>query len=94
MVEQEREERRKKSISMGNDEIPFVDHEGTLRFIAAGRYGDEIIVAARNCKSVAELEGTMTRNREGLQRFWARHKDDALMIRQELDKIGSGLKTS
>jgi phage recombination protein Bet len=87
MVEQEREERRKKSIAMSDDEYPFVDHEGTLRFIPAGRYGDEIIVASRNCKSAAELESAMTRNREGLQRFWAKHKPDALDLREQVEKI-------
>jgi phage recombination protein Bet len=94
MVEQEREERRKKSIAMGNDEIPFVDHEGTLRFIPAGRYGDDLIVVARNCSTIDQINGMMIRNKLGMQRYWVSHKDDALQVRQELDKIVASLKTS
>jgi hypothetical protein len=94
MVEQEREDRRKKTIAMLDDEYPFVDHEGTLKFISAGRYGDDILIAAHKCIKPEELESMMVRNREGLQRFWAKHKDDALQVRQELDKIGAGLKKS
>lgn len=91
MVEIEREERRKKTIAMSDDEYPFVDHQGTLTFIPAGRYGDHIILSARNCTQTSEMDGMKTRNREGLQRYWARHKDDALQISAELDKIRASL---
>ncbi len=91
MVEIEREDRRKKAISMSDDEYPFVDHEGTLTFMAAGRYADHIIMNARNCTELAELDGMKTRNREGLQRFWARHKDDALAINAEIEKLRATL---
>jgi phage recombination protein Bet len=87
MVEMEREQRRMKTIAMSDDEYPFVDPTGHLSFIPAGRYADHIIMHARNCTTVDELEGMKVRNREGLQRFWARHKDDALAVRQELDAI-------
>lgn len=93
MVEQEREERRKKTIAMLDDEYPFVDSEGTLKFISAGRYGDDILIAAHKCTKSEELESMMVRNREGLQRYWAKHKDDALQVRQELDKIAGALRT-
>jgi len=91
MVELEREDRRKKTIAMLDDEFPFVDHQGTMTFIAAGRYGDDVIMAGRNCSSIAELDAMMTRNREGLQRFWAKHKDDALSVRAELEKLRAKL---
>lgn len=91
MVEQEQEQRRMKTIAMSDDEYPFVDHNGTLTFMPAGKYADYIIMSARNCTEAAELEGLKTRNREGLQRFWAKHKDDALAVRQELEKIGAAL---
>lgn len=91
MVEQEREQRRMKSIAMSDDEYPFVDHAGTLTFIPAGRYGDHIIMTARNCTEAAELDSMKIRNREGLQRFWAKYKDDALSVNQELEKVRSGL---
>lgn len=94
MVEAEREQRRMKSIAMSDDEYPFVDHEGTMTFIPAGRYGDHIIMTARNCSNVAELEGALNRNREGLQRFWAKHKDDALSVRQEIEKVRGTLTKS
>jgi phage recombination protein Bet len=87
MVEMEREQRRMKTIAMSDDEYPFVDDAGQLTFIPAGRYADHIIMHARNCTTAAELEGMKVRNREGLQRFWARHKDDALAVRKELDTL-------
>jgi len=91
MVEAERESRRMKSIAMLDDEYPFVNHEGTMTFIPAGRYGDKVIMTARNCTALAELDSMKTRNREGLQRFWARHKDDALSVNAELEKLRSAL---
>jgi phage recombination protein Bet len=91
LVEMEREDRRMKSISMSDDEYPFVDHEGTMTFIPAGRYGDRVIMTARNCTELAELDSMKVRNREGLQRFWARHKDDALSVNAEMEKLRAAL---
>lgn len=92
MVEAEREQRRMKSISMVDDEYPFVDHEGTMTFISAGRYVDHILMTAHNCATLSDLEGMRARNREGLQRFWARHKDDALRMSREIEKLHASLK--
>jgi phage recombination protein Bet len=91
MVELEREQRRMKSIAMSDDEYPFVDHEGTLSFIPAGRYGDQVILAARNCSEISEFDGMKARNSEGLRRFWARHKDDALQISKEIEAVRADL---
>lgn len=91
MVEMEREERRKKIIAMSDDEYPFVSNEGTLSFIAAGRYGDYIINSARCFETIADLDSMKVRNREGLQRYWAKHKDDALSVNAELDKIRAAI---
>lgn len=91
MVEMEREEHRKRLIAMSDDEYPFVNHEGTLTFIAAGRYGDHVLGAARCCTSIGEFDGMKIRNREGLQRYWAKHKGDALAINKELEQIRAEL---
>lgn len=91
MVEMEREQRRMKTIAMSDDEYPFVDHDGVLTFIPAGRYGDHVLKAAIDCKAVPDFDGVKVRNREGLQRFWARHKDDALAINRELEDLRSAL---
>lgn len=93
MVEMEREDRRKKIIAMSDDEYPFVDNQGTLTFIPAGRYGDHVIGAARCCEKTADFDSMKTRNRDGLQRFWAIHKDDALSINADLEKIRGALKS-
>jgi hypothetical protein len=87
LVEAEREQRRMKTIAMSDDEYPFVDHQGNMAFITNGRYGDHIIMTARNCSNSEELDGMLVRNREGLQRFWAKHKDDALSVRKEIEKV-------
>jgi hypothetical protein len=87
MVEMEREDRRKKIIAMSDDEYPFVSQDGVLSFIPAGRYGDHIIGAARCCEKIDEFDSMKIRNRDGLQRYWAKHKDDALSVNAELEKI-------
>jgi len=91
MVEMEREHRRMKTIAMSDDEYPFVSDDGTLSFIPAGRYADHIINLTRNCTDLKELDGLKTRNREGLQRFWARHKADALEINAQIEKARAQL---
>lgn len=87
MVEMEREAHRARLVSMVDDEYPFVDHQGTLTFIPAGRYGSDVIMGARNCATVDEFDSMKIRNREGLQRFWVKHKSDALEINKELEAI-------
>lgn len=94
LIEAEETERRQRAIHMGSDEFPFVDHHGNLAFIAAGKFADDVIIAARACKDRNELESMKLRNREGLRRFWASHKDDALQMNKELEKIDSGLPCS
>lgn len=91
MVEMEREEHRKKVIAMADDEYPFVDHEGTLHFIPGGRFGDHVLNTARCCENVGELDSMKIRNREGLQRFWVKHKNDALSVNKELERLRSEL---
>jgi phage recombination protein Bet len=92
MVELEREDRRKKTVAMLDDEFPFVDHQGNLTFLPAGRYGDHVLMSARNCTEAAELEAMQSRNRDGLKRFWAVHKDDALAVRKGLEAVAAKLK--
>jgi phage recombination protein Bet len=91
MVEQEREARRMKSIAMSDDELPLVGDDGLLSFLPVGRYGDHILMNARNCTELSELDAVQSRNREGLQRFWAKYKDDALQVRKQIDEIRSQL---
>lgn len=91
MVDMEREAHRARLVSMVDDEYPFVDHQGTLTFIPAGRYGSEVITAARNCTTAGEFDSMKIRNREGLQRFWVKHKSDALEINKELESIRAQL---
>jgi hypothetical protein len=31
------------------------------------------------------------RNREGMNRYWATHKDDALQLKKEIERIAKGL---
>lgn len=90
-VEMEREQRRMKTIAAFDDEFPTVDSEGTLKFIPAGRYGDHIIEQAHCCESLAELEEMRSRNREGLQRFWAKHKADALEVNRQIEAARASL---
>jgi phage recombination protein Bet len=93
LVEQERASRRLKTIHASEDDFPFVDIEGNLSFIragdgfGAGTYPGHVIGTAKICANVESFDAHLTRNREGLQRFWAKHKDRALEMREELDKI-------
>jgi phage recombination protein Bet len=92
MIEIEQSERRAKAVGMSKDEYPWVDHQGTLVFVAAGAYGDTVLTAARNASTLDELASMQLRNREGMTRFWAMHKADALDVKAEIDCIAKGLK--
>jgi hypothetical protein len=91
IVEHEREDRRVKAIGMSSDEYPWVDTEGTLTFLPAGKYGDHAIASAAQCKSAADYNAMMIRNRDGMQRFWVKHKDDALSVKADLENIAAKL---
>jgi len=91
MVEMEREHHRMKVISALEDEFAAVDAAGNLAYVPAGRYGDQIIQMARMCDTIEELDAMQSRNRDGLQRFWAKHMSDALQVKKELEAIRTGL---
>jgi len=91
MVEMEREERRAKAIGMSRDEYPVVDSEGVLSFIPAGQLTDHFIKLGRACQTKDALESMRLRNQEGLKRYWAGHKDEALELRKQLDGIAAKL---
>jgi phage recombination protein Bet len=87
MVEAEREQRRLVTIAALENEFAAVDAAGTLVYVPAGRYGDQILEMARLCETVAEIDAMESRNRDGLKRFWAKHKSDALQVRTQLGEI-------
>lgn len=87
MVEREFEDRRMNAISMSTDEFPWVDNEGTLTFVGAGQFGSHVLNVAYGCKTRDEVETIKVRNREGLKRYWAKHKDDALQVSAELEQV-------
>jgi phage recombination protein Bet len=91
MVEAEREHRRMKTISALEDEFAAVDAAGNLSYVPAGRYGDQILQMARCAADVAELDAMRIRNRDGLQRFWAKHTGDALQVKKALEAIAADL---
>lgn len=86
IVEQEAQERRAKAVSMAADEYPAVDEQGNLHFVPAGRFADHFLALSHTFEAVAQLDAMLMRNREAFQRFWAKHKDDALQLRQMLDE--------
>jgi ABC-type molybdate transport system substrate-binding protein len=89
MVEMERESHRMKVISALEDEFAAVDAAGNLSYVPAGRYGDQILQMARLCDTAAEIEAMRIRNRDGLQRFWAKHMGDALQVKKALEAIAA-----
>jgi hypothetical protein len=42
---------------------------------------------ARLCDTPGEIEAMRSRNRDGLQRFWAKHANDALQVKKVLEEI-------
>jgi hypothetical protein len=46
---------------------------------------------ARCAADVAELDAMRIRNRDGLQRFWAKHTGDALQVKKALEAIAADL---
>jgi len=91
IVAMEAEVRRAKAIGMSDDEYPFVDDQGNMHFIPAGEYGDRLIEEARAYKTAEPLQAMIVRNREGFNRFWAKHKSDALEVKRSLEGIGEKL---
>lgn len=91
MVEAEREQYRMKVIGSLENEFAVVDAAGTLTYVPAGRYGDQILQMARCCEAPEELDAMRSRNRDGMQRFWAKHKSDALQVKGDLEAIYASL---
>ena len=87
LIEHEQQERRQKQIAMDQNELPFVDDDGALMFMQAGVFADLIIKLARDYATSEQLASMRSRNREGLRRFWAMNKNDALELHEELEKI-------
>jgi len=91
IIEAEKENQRRIAIGARNNELPLVDHEHKLVFVAAGAFADAILRFARNCTELRELEGFLIRNTEGMNRYWAHYKNDALEMKKELEAIKANL---
>lgn len=91
VLELESEQKRRAAIAAVADEHPFVDDKGEMTFIPAGRFVDHVLNYAHGCKTAEELAALQSRNRHSLQRFWASHKNDALHLNQELEKLHTKL---
>jgi phage recombination protein Bet len=85
IVEHEEAERRAKAIAMTSDEYPTVDDEGNLHFIPAGKLADHFLALVKTYDNAEYVDAMLVRNRQAFQRFWARHKDDALELRRRID---------
>lgn len=92
IVEQERADQRLKMLAAANDEFPFVDDNGMLAFLAVGKFGEHILNLAHGYTSIEQIDAMKTRNREGWNRYWAKHKGDALQVKAHLEKIEAKLR--
>lgn len=92
IVEQEQADRRAKAIAMSSDEYPWINDSGVLVFVPAGRFCDHALSLVRNYTKRSEYDDMMIRNREGFVRFWAKHKDDCLELRKQIDDIAGKLQ--
>jgi phage recombination protein Bet len=90
-IEQYEKEQRLKLLG-GQETIPsiFELSEG-LKMISEGEYYDQILNHAQQIDSPDILEMFLDQNREGLKQFWARNKNDALALKNELQKIRDDL---
>lgn len=91
LIEMEREQRRAKAVAMVDDEYPVVDEEGVLTFVPAGSFGNTLLNMASGCTTPKQLESMRIRNREGIKRYWVKHKGDALDLNREIEKIAQRL---
>lgn len=91
MVEQQRVADQKRHVGMLSGEVPFVDDGGTLVYVSGGQFADHLIKLAGAYTDKTQLESMRIRNREGLRRFWAEHKPDAMDLNGELENIAAGL---
>jgi phage recombination protein Bet len=90
-VEMAETERRAHAVGMAKDEFSFVSPEGDLHFVPSGQYADHVIRGVCTCKTLKEFEAMKVRNREGMNRYWAMHKDDALLLKKEIERIAKSL---
>ncbi len=91
-IEEYRAEQRAAIIGAAKDEYPTISDDGNLVFVTAGRFVDHFLALARTHKLQEQHDSMLSRNREALARFWTHHKDDALQLKTELEKIRSTLE--
>jgi phage recombination protein Bet len=91
MVEADQVEQRQKAVAMAKDEFPYSDHEGNLIFVPAGKFVDHMLREASVFTTKEQVGDLKDRNREGLRRFWAAHKNDALELNKSLEAFENRL---
>lgn len=82
------QERRLSAVGFTSAELyAWADKNGDISHYPPNAYGDAVLRSFRECKFLDEYERLKKRNTEAFNRFWAMHKNDALDVKIELDKL-------
>jgi phage recombination protein Bet len=92
LIEHEREERRLKQIGHDKEVHYFFNENGDPVHVPAGQFADAFLQMAKQYTTKEKFEhGVRGRNKDPFNLFWAKHKDDALQLKKELEKIEAKL---
>lgn len=85
MVDAYEQEKRERAVN-AVDSVPCILN-GTdgLQFIAIDKFADTVLDHLHNFESAEAIEFWMDQNKEALNAFWAKRKNDALGLKQEIE---------
>lgn len=92
IVEAEEAERKERAIRGANSYAFIFELTTGIEFVEAGRVHDRVCAHIRSLADAALVEQWEEMNRNTLREFWARHKADALDIREQIEKRKAELK--
>ena len=92
LVDRHEEEQRLRRVN-AKDTIPVILNmtEG-LQMVPEEQFCDAVLAHLSQFESVDDVEFWREQNKAALQQFWAKHGDDALSLKKEIEKITTKLK--
>lgn len=85
-VVQKHEQERRLQLVHAKDTVPILWTAGEpIEAVPLGRFVDRACEFLRGAESVTQIEAWERTNVAGLREFWARHKSDALALKQSIE---------
>lgn len=86
VLEKDKIERREAAVRGANSYALVFDEEGGIQFIEAGKVHDMACHWIGTMKTLEALDRWCGTNANSLREFWARHKADALDLKEQIEK--------